>query len=122
MPITRFNFQFELNLNLILENISEMENKRNDESAHIPLKTHFIPSIYTPTSCINLPEIGASHYEIKSSTIEMLPTFYGLNNEDSNNHIDEFLEICSTVKIQNFTDDALKLTLFLFPLKDKGKH
>ena len=52
----------------------------------------------------------------------MLPSFYGNTNEDPYKYLDEFLEICSTVKIQNFTDDALKLTLFPFSLKDKAKH
>ena len=52
----------------------------------------------------------------------MLLSFYENTNEDPYKHLDEFLEICSTVKIQNFTDDALKLTLFSFSLKDKAKH
>ena len=52
----------------------------------------------------------------------MLPSFYGNTNEDPYKHLDEFLQICSTVKIQNFLDDALKLTLFPFSLKDKAKY
>ena len=52
----------------------------------------------------------------------MLPSFYGNTNEDPYKHLDEFLEIYSTVKIQNFTDDALRLTLFSFSLKDKAKY
>ena len=87
-----------------------------------PLKDYFIPNQYQPSSCIQLPQHQAVQYEIKSSTIQMLPSFYGNTNEDPYKHLDEFLEICSTVKIQNFTDDALKLTLFSFSLKDKVKH
>ena len=86
------------------------------------MKEYFIPSNYQPSSCIRLPNVPASQYEIKSSTIQMLPSFYGKTNEDPYKHLDEFLEICSTVKIQNFTDDALRLTLFPFSLKDKAKH
>ena len=63
-----------------------------------------------------------AQYEIKFSIIQMLPSFYGLTNEDPYKHLDEFLEICSTVKIQNFSDDALRLKLFPFSLKDKAKH
>ena len=86
------------------------------------MKEYFIPSNYNPSSCIQLPQTQAIQYEIKSSTIQMLPSFYGNTNEDPYKHIDEFLEICSTVKIQNFSDDALKLTLFPFSLKDKAKY
>jgi hypothetical protein len=36
--------------------------------------------------------------------------------------IDEFIEICSTIRLQNFSDDALRMRLFLFFLKDKAKY
>ena len=52
----------------------------------------------------------------------MLPSFNEKINEDPNKHLDECLEICSTVNIQNLTDDALHLTLFPFSLKDKAKY
>ena len=86
------------------------------------MKEYFILSTYNPSTCIHLLDIPASHYEIKSTTIQMLPSFYGNTNEDPYKYLDEFLEICSTVKIQNFTDDALRLTLFPFSLKDKAKY
>ncbi|MQM10721.1 hypothetical protein Taro_043623, partial [Colocasia esculenta] len=50
------------------------------------------------------PKIPANHFEIKPGTIQMLPSFYGNPNEDPYKHIDEFLEICSTIRIQNFTE------------------
>ena len=92
------------------------------EEPHKQMKEYFIPTNYNPSSCIQLPEIPALQYEIKPSTIQMLPSFYGNTNEDPYKHLDEFLEICSTVKIQNFSNDALKLTLFPFSLKDKAKY
>ena len=100
----------------------ENQNRELVPPVTTPLRDHFIPTHYAPTSCIQIPNVGASQYEIKSSVIQMLPSFYGLNNEDPYKHLDEFLEICSTVKLQNFTDDALRLTLFPFSLKDKAKH
>ena len=87
-----------------------------------PLREYFIPTDYVQASCIRRPDVGAPHYEIKASIIQMLPSFYGLSHEDPYRHLDEFLEICSTVKIQNFDDDALRLTLFPFSLKDKAKY
>ena len=87
-----------------------------------PLREYFMPNTYTPASCITRPDVGASHFEIKASVIQMLPSFYGLSNEDPYRHLDEFLEICSTVRINNFGDDAMRLTLFPFSLKDKAKH
>lgn len=86
------------------------------------LKDYFTPTAYISPSCIQLPNTTAAHYEIKSSTIQMLPPFHGLTHDDPYKHLNEFLEICSTVRIQNFTNEALMLRLFPFSLKDKAKH
>jgi len=51
----------------------------------------------------------------------MLPSFYGLESENHFKHIDAFLEIYSTVFLNNISDDALHLRLFSFSLKDKAK-
>ena len=72
-----------------------------------------------------MPSVAKHHgtqYEIKSSTIQMLPSFYGLSNEDPYKHLDEFIDICSTLRLQNFNEDALRMRLFPFSLKDKVKH
>ena len=94
----------------------------NNQDPPKQMREYYTPNQYQPSSCINIPQNQAAHYEIKSSTIQMLPSFYGNTNEDPYKHLNEFLEICSTVKIQNFTDDALKLTLFPFSLKEKAKY
>ena len=87
-----------------------------------PLKEHYTPSEYASPSCIQLPTVQATHYEIKPSTINLLPSFYGLNNGDPYNHIDDFLVVYSTVRINNFSREALKMFLFPFSLKDKAKY
>ena len=63
-----------------------------------------------------------AQYEIKPYTINLLLSFYCLNNEDPYNHIDDFLVICSTMRINNFNSEALKMFLFPFSLKDKAKY
>ncbi|CAN6445586.1 unnamed protein product [Victoria cruziana] len=52
----------------------------------------------------------------------MLPSFHGLENEDPYRHLDEFLDIYATVRISHIEDDALRLQLFPFSLKEKAKH
>jgi hypothetical protein len=70
-----------------------------EEEPQMLLRDHYILSTYTSPSCLQLPQATATHYEIKSSIIHMLPSFHGLNNEDPYKHLDEFLEICSTIKL-----------------------
>ncbi|XP_043725789.1 uncharacterized protein LOC122672368 [Telopea speciosissima] len=93
-----------------------------NETNQRPLSEHFTPSTYTSTSCIRVPAVQVAQYEIKFSVIQMLSSFYGLNNKEPYKHLDEFLEIRSTVKIQNFFEDALRLIVFPFSLKDKAKQ
>ncbi|GAV62569.1 hypothetical protein CFOL_v3_06092 [Cephalotus follicularis] len=87
-----------------------------------PLSEHLTPGAYTTASCIRSPAVQAAQYEIKYSIINMLPSFYGLANEEPYKHLDEFIEIYSTFKIQNLSEDALKLILFPFSLKDRAKQ
>src|SRR5438270_4596482 len=85
------------------------------------LKELFSPISSNPSSCIVLPEVTASHFELKPQIINLLPNFYGLKREDPNLHVNNFQDICSTFKFQNFTDDSIRLRLFPFSLKDKAK-
>ena len=93
-----------------------------DTDAPWQLRKYFTPSKYTYSPCIQIPPVEAVQYEIMSSVIQMLPSFYELTNEDLYKYLDDFLEICSTVKIQNFFDDALWLKLFPFFLKYRAKY
>ena len=100
----------------------ENQMAENPKKSPRQMKKYFIPSTYNPLICIHLSNILASHYEIKSTTIQIFSSFYRNTNKDPCKNLDEFLKIYSMVKIQNFTDDALRLTLFSFSLKDKAKH
>jgi hypothetical protein len=89
---------------------------------HVALQDHYIPPTYTTPSCLRLPNITATHYEIKPSTIQSLPTFLGLTHENLYDFLSEFQTICSTIQLARFTEDALKMHLFVFALKDRAKH
>ncbi|CAN6440338.1 unnamed protein product [Victoria cruziana] len=85
------------------------------------LREFFIPTEYDRGVGGVGPLVGAAHYEIKASTINMLPLFHGLSNEDPYRHFDEFLDVCATVRISHIEDDALRLRLFPFSLKEKAR-
>jgi hypothetical protein len=89
---------------------------------HVALQDHYIPPIYTTPSCLRLPEITATHYEIKPNTIQSLPTFLGFTHENPYDFLSEFQTICSIIQLTGFTEDALKMRLFIFALKDRAKH
>ena len=92
---------------------------------HAPRTTlleHYIPGIYSSPSGIHLPVVIADHFEIKLSTIQTLPIFHRINNENPYMHLDEFEEMYSTMNMTQFSDEALCLKLFPFFLKDHAKH
>ncbi|CAN6458346.1 unnamed protein product [Victoria cruziana] len=84
------------------------------------LREFFIPTEYDRGARGMRPHIGAAHYEIKASSINMIPSFYGLASDDPYCHLDEFLDVCATVRISHIEDDASRLHLFPFSLKEKA--
>ena len=53
--------------------------------------------------------------------VQAIP-FCGLASEDANNHLQQFLEICSTFTVKGATADAVRLRLFPFSLVGKAKQ
>jgi hypothetical protein len=84
-----------------------------------------IDRCYPPRSshptCIKLPPVNEHQYELKPHFITMLPKFNGKENEDAYIFISEFEEVCTMLKIQHLTDDAVKLRFIPFALRDNAK-
>ena len=80
------------------------------------------PSTTQPV--IRRPAIQANNFELKSITLQLLQRiqFNGLPHEDPNAHTLNFLEVCDTVKYNGVSNDAIRLRLFPFSLKDRTKH
>ena len=87
------------------------------------LRDYATPTVMDTISGIRRPPIAANNFEIKPAIIQMVQAnqFGGLPTEDPNTHIASFLEICDTFKHNGVTDDAIRLRLFPFSLRDKAK-
>lgn len=86
------------------------------------LKDYSIPQV--GVSSIQRPPIQANNFEIKPAIIQMIKNmvqFGGLDSDDPNLHIANFLEICDTFKHNGVSDDAIRLRLFPFSLNSKAK-
>ena len=83
-----------------------------------------MPSLDGTRKSIARPTINANNFKIEPALLQMIQSgiqFYGLANEDPNAHIANFLEICDTFKYNGVSDDAIRLRLFPFTLKDRAK-
>ena len=98
----------------------EEENNQNRRA----MKDYLAPSLDGCASSIVRPPIQANNFELKTSLIQFVQNncqFSGLPTEDPNEHISTFLEIYDMVKMNGATDDAIRLRLFQFSLKDKAR-
>ncbi|KAG8493789.1 hypothetical protein CXB51_011098 [Gossypium anomalum] len=80
------------------------------------------PNFTGTESSIVRPAIAAKNFELKPNTIQMIQQFVqfdGLQDENPNTHLANFLELCNTLKINGFSDDAIRLRLFPFSLRNK---
>ena len=71
------------------------------------------------------PEVntGGENFEIKTGliTIVQASPFCGKANEDANAHLQQFLELCSTLVIKGVFQDAIQIRLFPFSLLRRAK-
>lgn len=81
-----------------------------------------MPQVTELQSSIIRPAITATHFETKPIyMIQNSVQFGGLPSDDPNDHLINFMEICDTFKYNGVTDDAIRLRLFPFTLRDKAK-
>ncbi|XP_021751640.1 uncharacterized protein LOC110717296 [Chenopodium quinoa] len=71
-------------------------------------------------SSIVRPPITAQSFELKPQFIQFISNDSFAGTPVS--HIESFLEKCNTIKLNGVTDDAIKLCLFPFSLRDRAKE
>ncbi|KAG9450205.1 hypothetical protein H6P81_010170 [Aristolochia fimbriata] len=78
----------------------------------------------TNRTSIITPTIQANNFDLKPQLIVMLQTHYQfsrLANEDPNDHLESFLDLCATFKYNGVSDDAVRLRLIKFTLAGRAK-
>ena len=86
-----------------------------------PLKASFVPQGVAQPSCIAFTPTAGASFSLSPQLINSVPHFYGKPNEDPNNHLREFYDLCRTQFPLGLTAEQLKLILFPFSLKDHAK-
>ena len=92
-----------------LIHIKPKEFEMTDEVHNPPLalEARCYPVRLAQPSCIRLPNANGNNFELKSNYIGQLPKFMGLESEDAYWFINEFEEVCSMMKLQQLSDDAV---------------
>ena len=91
----------------------------------ITMSDYARPNLMGAESSILRPTVAANNFEIKPNIIQMVQQFIqfdGMQDEDPNAHLTNFLEICDTFKINGASNDAIRLRLFPFSLRARAKQ
>ncbi|KAG9453559.1 hypothetical protein H6P81_006463 [Aristolochia fimbriata] len=102
---------------------SAMEDQHEEEGAEKTMKHYVTSNPNAQRSTIVRPEVP-NKFEIKPQTLSMIQNSYqfgDLSNDDPNEHIERFLELCDTFKFEDVTNEAVWLRLFPFTLRDRAK-
>ena len=69
------------------------------------------------------PATSAESYDINTALLNLVmkDQFAGLPSEDAASHLNTFLELCDMQKKKDVDNDVVKLKLFPFSLRDRGK-
>ena len=80
--------------------------KENNQN-RIAMKDYLAPTLDECTSSTVRPLVKANNFELKTWLIQFIQNYYqfsGLPNENLNEHLSTFLEICDTVKMNKVID------------------
>ena len=72
---------------------------------------------------VSKPQVDAPHFQIQPALIMLVRAnqYNGSPMHDAVDHITTFLDLCETIKLNGVHEDAIKLRLFPFSLRDKAK-
>ncbi|XP_078169258.1 uncharacterized protein LOC144563653 [Carex rostrata] len=99
--------------------------RQNNEvaDANRPLRDFTAPRAEKIHLGYTAPTINAEEYQIPPAWVSMVQRnlFHDLPHEDATQHLANFEEICTTIKVQTVSPEDIKVMAFTFSLADKAK-
>ncbi|XP_021733287.1 uncharacterized protein LOC110700107 [Chenopodium quinoa] len=88
------------------------------------LRDYDHPNAFQLRSGIRLPTTNTNNFELSPQLIRMIQSdqFRGSPHECPFAHLDNFLELCTTIKQNNISEEFIRMHMFQFSLCDKAKH
>ena len=88
----------------------------------VTLESLTAPNLNQPTRAVQFSALGDGvKIELKTGVVHLLPKFNGTPLEDPIQHLDEFLDVCTSMCPSDITEEQMRLRAFSFSLKESAK-
>ena len=109
----------------IANQIERLQTIPKEEKAEKPQRPNIMEEFWRPIiqevySAVRQPPIKANNFKLKLALITMVQQhqFTGHPSKDPNKHLERFMRMENTVKLNGVRPDVIKLQLFPFSLRD----
>ncbi|XP_022856879.1 uncharacterized protein LOC111377952 [Olea europaea var. sylvestris] len=100
---------------------NQQQEQREVNEGDLPVSIFLTPIAAPARSSIVYPEFGVNNFQIRADWTNLMSNtlqFYGLPHENPNTHISRFLRNCQNCHAPRVNEDAIKLRLFPYTLRD----
>ncbi|XP_052204069.1 uncharacterized protein LOC127809347 [Diospyros lotus] len=103
----------------------QMERTVEINERDILMGDFMMPPVVENRSSIVYPPYGHDNFQLRPDVINLFSNnipFYGRSDENPHYHLAHFLEYCGNFKYQGINEEALRMQLFPYTLKDKARE
>ena len=94
----------------------------NLPAARITLESLTVSDLAQQNRAVTFPALeDGQRFELKTGVVNLLPKFYGSALEDPIQHLNEFVEVCTSLRPTDISEDQMKMRSFSFSLKESAK-
>ncbi|KAL2471363.1 Uncharacterized protein Adt_39499 [Abeliophyllum distichum] len=93
----------------------------DDDDGNMPMAQFLAPAAAPDRSSIVYPAFGRNDFQLRADLINLFSNqmqFYGKTTENPNTHLSRFLRMCQNFQFQGVNEDAIRLRLFPYTLRD----
>ncbi|KAL2481220.1 Uncharacterized protein Adt_34186 [Abeliophyllum distichum] len=99
------------------------EEEEDDDDGNMPMAQFLTPAAAPDRSSIVYPAFGRNDFQLRANLINLFSNhmqFNGKATENPNTHLSRFLRMCHNFQFQGINEDAIRLRLFSYTLREEG--
>ena len=107
---------------VFIGDLFEEEVEMANQNQRITLESLTAPDLEQQNRAVTFPALAdGQRFELKTGVVNLLPKFSGSALEDPIQHLDEFVEVCTSLRPTDISEEQMKMRSFSFSLKESAK-